>query len=153
TSGDWNTASTWVGGVVPSCSNVVVIANGHNVTVSTTANAAGVVINKGGTLTNNAGATTMTVGCTNNNNAFYNYGTHTMTAGNLKVNGFVAHKAESFFNHTGGDIIIDSNDNGNAATSVAFGGVSCKIETSNLNLTGGKITIVDPLVNESTPIS
>ena len=153
TSGDWNTASTWVGGVVPSCSNVVVIANGHNVTVSTTANAAGVVINKGGTLTNNAGATTMTVGCTNNNAAFYNYGTHTMTAGILKVNGFVAHKAESFFNHTGGDIIIDSNDNGNAATSVAFGGVSCKIETSNLNLTGGKITIVDPLVNETTPIS
>lgn len=153
TSGDWNTASTWVGGVVPTCTNVVTIAAGHNVTVSTTADAASVVIAKGGTLTNNAGTTTMTVGCTNNNNAFYNYGTHTMTAGNLKVNGFVSHKGGSFFNQTGGDIIIDSNDNGNAATSVAFGGVSCKIETANLNLTGGKITIVDPLVNESTPIS
>ena len=153
TSGDWNTGSTWVGGVVPTCTNVVTIAAGHNVTVSTTADAASVVIAKGGTLTNNASATTMTVGCTNNNNAFYNYGTHTMTAGNLKVNGFVSHKGGSFFNQTGGDIIIDSNDNGNAATSVAFGGVSCKIETANLNLTGGKITIVDPLVNETTPIS
>lgn len=153
TSGDWNTGSTWVGGVVPTCANVVTIAAGHNVTVSTTADAASVVIAKGGTLTNNAGATTMTVGCTNNNNAFYNYGTHTMTAGNLKVNGFVSHKGGSFFNQTGGDIIIDSNDNGNAATSVAFGGVSCKIETANLNLIGGKITIVDPLVNETTPIS
>jgi type IX secretion system substrate protein/Ig-like domain-containing protein len=153
TSGNWNTASTWVGGVVPTCSNVVTIASGHNVTVSATANAAGVIIAKGGTLTNNAGASTMTVGCTNNNAAFYNYGSHVMVAGNLKVNGFVAHKAGSFFNQTGGDIIIDSNDAGNVATSVAFGGTSCKIETSNLDLTGGKITIVDPLVNIGTPIS
>ncbi|MCL9805798.1 T9SS type A sorting domain-containing protein [Flavobacterium amniphilum] len=152
-SGDWNTPSTWVGGVVPACGNVATIANGHNVTVTTTANAAGVIINKGGTLTNNAGATTMTVGCTNNNSAFYNYGTHTMTAGNLKVNGFVAHKTGSFFNQTGGEIIIDSNNNGDVATSVAFGGTSCKIETSNLALTGGKITIVDPLVNIGSPIS
>ncbi len=153
TSGDWNSTSTWVGGVVPTCSALVTIASGHNVTVTTTANAAGVVIKKGGTLTNNAGATIMTVGCTNNNAAFYNYGTHTMTAGNLKVNGSVSHKDGSFFNQTGGDIIIDSNNNGAAATSVAFGGSSCKIETSNLALTGGKITIVDPLVNESTPVN
>nr|WP_294936232.1 T9SS type A sorting domain-containing protein [uncultured Flavobacterium sp.] len=152
-SGDWNTPSTWVGSVVPTCSNVVTIANGHNVTVTTTANAAGVVITKGATLTNNAGATVMTVGCTNNNAAFYNYGTHTMTDGNLKVNGFVAHKTGSFFNQTGGDIIIDSNNNGDVATSVPFGGTSCKIETSNLNLTGGKITIVDPLVNIGTSVS
>ena len=152
-SGDWNTPSTWVGGVVPACGNVVTIASGHNVTVTTTANAAGVIISKGGTLTNNAGVTTMTVGCTNNNSAFYNYGTHTMTAGNLKVNGFVTHKTGSFFNQTGGNIIIDSNNNGDVATSVAFGGTSCKIETSNLNLTGGKITVVDPLVNIGTPIS
>ncbi|SEQ03010.1 Ig-like domain-containing protein [Flavobacterium urocaniciphilum] len=152
-SGDWNSASTWVGSVVPTCTDVVKIANGHNVTVTTTANAAGVIINKGGTLTNNAGATTMTVGCTNNNAAFNNYGTHTMTAGILKVNGYVAHKTGSIFNQTGGDIVIDSNNNGDAATSVAFGGTSCKIETSDLDLTGGKITIVDPLVNIGTPIS
>ncbi|UOK42308.1 MULTISPECIES: T9SS type A sorting domain-containing protein [Flavobacterium] len=156
TSGNWNSTSTWVGGVVPTCSNVVTIASGHNVTVSATANAAGVIIAKGGTLTNNAGTSTMTVGnCANNlnNAAFINNGTHAMIAGNLKVNGFVAHKNGSFFNQTGGDIVIDSNDNGNPATSVAFGGASCKIETSNLDLTGGKITIVDPLVNIGTPIT
>lgn len=153
TSGDWNTPSTWVGSVVPTCSNVVTIANGHTVTVTTTANAASVVIAKGATLTNNAGATIMTVGCSNNNAAFYNYGTHTMTAGNLKVNGFVAHKTGSFFNQTGGDIIIDSNNNGDVVTSVAFGGTSCKIETANLSLTGGKITIVDPLVNIGNQVS
>ena len=153
TSGDWNSASTWVGGVVPSCTDNVTIAAGHTVTVTTTADAAGVVIDAGGTLVNNGGATTMTVGCTNNNAAFYNYGTYTMTSGTLKVNGFMSHKLNSTFNQTGGDIIIDSNDNGNAATSVAFGGTSCKIETSNLGLTGGKLTIVDPLVNISTPIT
>ena len=150
TGGDrnWNTAATWLGGVVPSCTNNVIIASGATVTVAATADAASVVINSGGTLTNNGG--TMTVGCTNNNNAFINYGTHTMTSGTLKVNGFVAHKLKSTFNQTGGDIIIDSNNNGNAATSVAYGVSSCKIDTSNLALTGGKITIVDPLVNEGT---
>lgn len=153
TSGDWNTPSTWVGSVVPSCSSIATIAAGHTVTVTNTSDVAGLVISKGGTLINNAGTTTMTVGCTNNTAAFYNYGTHTMTAGNLKVNGFVSHKTGSFFNQTGGDIIVDSNDNGNVATSVAFGGTSFKIETSNLALTGGKITIVDPLVNIGTPVS
>jgi hypothetical protein len=147
---DWNTAATWVGGVVPACTNNVIIASGATVNVSATADATSVVINTGGTLTNNGG--TMTVGCTNNNNAFINYGTHTMTSGTLNVNGFVAHKVNSTFNQTGGNIIIDSNDNGTVATSVAFGGSSCKIDTSNLALTGGKITIVDPLVNEAAPV-
>ena len=153
-SGDWNTAATWVGGVVPGCTNSVSIASGHSVTVTTTANAANLVIAKGGTLVNNSAANNMTVGCTNNIAAFNNYGTHTMTSGKLFVNGAVAHKAGSFFNQSGGDIIVDSNNNGAAATSVAFGGTSFKLDTSNLNLTDGKITIVDPLVNiETTPIT
>lgn len=152
-SGDWNTAATWVGGVVPDCANFVSIASGHTVTVTTTANAANLVIAKGGTLVNNSAANNMTVGCTNNNAAFNNYGTHIMTSGKLFVNGAVAHKAGSFFNQTGGEIIVDSNNNGDAATSVAFGGTSFKLDTSNLNLTDGKITIVDPLVNIETPIS
>lgn len=153
TSGDWNSPSTWVGAIVPTCSDVVTIAAGHNVTVTTNANVAGVVITKGGTLINNNGSNELVVGCTNNNSALYNYGTLTVTSGKLKVNGSVSHKAGSFFNQSGGDIIIDSNNSGDVATSVAFGGASCKVETSNLDLTGGKITIVDPLVNIGTPIT
>jgi hypothetical protein len=152
-SGDWNTAATWVGGVVPGCTNSVSIASGHTVTVTSTANAANLLIATGGTLVNNSAANNMTVGCTNNNAAFNNNGTHTMTSGKLFVNGAVAHKAGSFFNQTGGEVIVDSNNNGDVATSVAFGGTSFKLETSNLNLTNGKITIVDPLVNIETPIS
>ncbi len=150
--GDWNTATTWVGGVVPGCTDGVTIASGHTVTVTTTANVANLVINAGGTLVNNSLANNMTVGCTNNNAIFNNYGTHTMTSGKLFVNGGISHKVGSFLNQTGGDIIVDSNNNGDAATSVAFGGNSFKIETSNLSLTGGKITIVDPLVNLGTSI-
>ncbi|WP_396166964.1 beta strand repeat-containing protein [Flavobacterium sp.] len=152
--GDWNATATWVGGVVPGCTDGVTIASGHTVTVTTTANVANLVINSGGTLVNNSATNNMTVGCTNNNAIFSNYGTHTITSGKLFVNGAVAHKAGSFFNQTGGEIIVDSNNNGAAATSVAFGGTSFKLETSNLNLTDGKITIVDPLVNiETTAIS
>ena len=152
--GDWNATATWVGGVVPGCTDGVTIASGHTVTVTTTANVANLVINSGGTLVNNSATNNMTVGCTNNNAIFSNYGTHTITSGKLFVNGAVAHKAGSFFNQTGGEIIVDSNNNGADATSVAFGGTSFKLETSNLNLTDGKITIVDPLVNiETTAIS
>ncbi len=151
--GDWNATTTWVGGVVPGCTDGVTIASGHTVTVTTTANAANLVITTGGTLVNDSAANNMTIGCTNNNAAFNNYGTHTMTSGKLIVNGFVAHKAGSFFNQSGGEIIVDSNNNGDAATSVALGGASFKLDTSNLNLTDGKITIVDPLVNETSIVS
>ena len=151
--GDWNATATWVGGVVPGCTDGVSIASGHTVTVTTTANAANLVINAGGTLVNNSAANNMTVGCTNNNAIFNNYGTHTMTSGKLFVNGAISYKYGSFLNQTGGDIIVDSNNNGDAATSVAFGGASFKIETSNLALAGGKITIVDPLVNIGAAIS
>ncbi|NNT73231.1 hypothetical protein HKT18_13480 [Flavobacterium sp. IMCC34852] len=144
-SGDWNTAGTWTPSGVPACGDIVTIASGHTVTVNATASAAGVTINAGGTLVNAGG--TLTVGCTNNNAIFTNFGTSTVSGGTLRVNGGVYHRAGSTFNHTGGDVTIDSNDAGNASTSVGQGGSSLKLDTPNLNLTGGTITIVDPLIN------
>ena len=149
--GAWTTGSTWVGGVVPTACQTVIIATGHTVTVNSTAVAGNVIINNGGTLVNASGS--FTVGCSGKNSAFENYGTYTCSGGTVNVNGYVNHKSNSTFNHTGGDIIVDGNDNGNVATSVGFGGSIFKIETSNLNLTGGKITIVDPLVNFSSPFT
>ncbi|MGL2967586.1 T9SS type A sorting domain-containing protein [Flavobacterium sp. XGLA_31] len=143
--GDWNTASTWTPSGVPTCSDIVTIAAGHTVTVNGTASAAGVTVK--GTLVNAGGA--MTVGCTNNNAIFTNFGTHTVSGGTLTVNGGVYQRLGSSFNQTGGNIIVDSNAAGVAANSVGQGGSSFKIDTSNLNLTGGKITIVDPLVNNT----
>ena len=149
--GAWTTGSTWVGGVVPTACQTVIIATGHTVTVNSTAVAGNVIINNGGTLVNASGS--FTVGCSGKNSAFENYGNYTCSGGTVNVNGYVNHKSNSTFNHTGGDIIVDGNDNGNVATSVGFGGSIFKIETSNLNLTGGKITIVDPLVNFSSPFT
>ena len=147
-SGNWNDAATWSPNGVPSCSDVVTIANGHTVTVNSAGNnAAGVTINSGGTLVNTSGS--LTVGCTNNNAVFSNNGVNTVSGGTLTVNGSVTHITGSTFNHTGGDIIVDSNNAGDAATSVGQGGSSFKINTSNVSLTGGKITIVDPLVNNT----
>ena len=149
--GAWTSGSTWVGGVVPTACQTVIIAAGHTVTVNSAAVAGNIMINNGGTLVNASGS--LTVGCTGNNSAFENYGTYTCSGGTLTVNGYVAHRANSYFNHTSGFIVVDGNDNGNVATSVGFGGTLFKIETSNLNLTGGKITIVDPPVNYSAPIT
>ena len=149
--GAWTNGSTWVGGVVPTACQTVIIAAGHTVTVNATSVAGNVLINSGGTLINASGS--LTIGCTGNNSAFENNGTFTCSGGTVNVNGYVNHKSNSIFNHTGGDIIVDGNDNGNVATSVGFGGSIFKIETSNLNLTGGKITIVDPLVNFSAPFT
>lgn len=147
-SGNWNDAATWSPSGVPACSDVVTIANNHTVTVNSAGNnAAGVIINSGGTLVNASGS--LTVGCTNNNAVFSNSGVNTVSGGTLTVNGSVTHVAGSTFNHTDGDIIVDSNNAGDAATSVGQGGSSFKINTSNVMLTGGKITIVDPLVNNT----
>lgn len=142
-SGNWNSSATWSNNSVPSCTDTVTLLSGHTVTVDSAGSAAGINISAGATLIS-GNASNLTVGCTNNNAAFSNKGTYTINGGTLTVNGNILHGFGSTFNQTGGNIIVDGNHNGDAATSIDQ--TLFKIETSSLNLTGGKITIVDPAV-------
>lgn len=148
TSGDWNNASTWNKGTVPTCTDIVSINTGHEVTVNTTSNnASRVNVLTGGTLTVSSGD--LTVGCTNNNNQLTNSGTLNVTGGTLTVNGQLLSAANSTFNQSGGNIIVDGNNNGDAATSVASGTGIVQLNTNLLNWTGGTLTIVDPHANST----
>jgi hypothetical protein len=141
-SGNWNTASTWSNNAVPSCADTVTILSGHTITVNSAGSAAGVNINVGATLISDS--LSLTVGCTNNNATFSNKGTYTINGGSLIVNGNIFHANGSTFNQTAGDIIVDGNHNGDAATSIDQ--TLFKIANATLNLSGGQITIVDPPV-------
>jgi len=145
-SGNWNDASTWSSNSIPTCSDTVTLLSGHSITINSASSATGVNISAGATLINES--STLTVGCTNNNATFFNGGTFTINSGSLVVNGNVVHADGSTFNQTGGDIIVDGNNNGDAATSIDQ--TLFKIGNATLNLTGGKITIVDPAVSSAT---
>ncbi len=145
-SGDWNATSTWNGGIVPTCADVAVIANGHTVTSTTSGNVVrNVTISTGGTLVVSAGD--LTVGCTLNNNTLTNNGTLTVSGGLLAVNGNMVHNAASIFNQSGGDILVDGNEGGVAANSVASGVAIMQLNSQFINWTGGALTILDPHAN------
>lgn len=146
TSGDWNVGTTWNKGTVPTCTDVATIANGHTVTSSTSGNVArNVTIATGGTLVVSAGD--LTVGCTLNNNTLTNNGTLTVSGGLLAVNGNMVHNAASIFNQSGGDILVDGNEGGVAANSVASGVAIVQLNSQFINWTGGALTILDPHAN------
>jgi len=148
-SGPWESTSTWVGGVVPSCANVAILS-GHTVTVgaSTTATPNNVIINAGGTLSATGGS--ITVGCVNKNNYINNSGTLSVSGGSLVVNGNINNVSGSTFAQTGGNINVDGNDAGATATSVASGTHMVNIATGNVTLTGGTMTVVDPHAANNT---
>ncbi|MGG5210327.1 T9SS type A sorting domain-containing protein [Chryseobacterium sp. MIQD13] len=148
-SGPWESTSTWVGGVVPSCANGAILS-GHTVTVSssTTATPNNVIINSGGTLSVTGGS--ITVGCVNKNNYVNNSGTLSVSGGSLVVNGNINNVSGSTFAQTGGNINVDGNDAGATATSVASGTNIVNIATGNVTLTGGTMTVVDPHAANST---
>lgn len=146
TSGDWNVGTTWNKGTVPTCTDFATIANGHTVTSTTSGNVArNVTIATGGTLEVSAGD--LTVGCTLNNNTLANSGTLTVSGGLLAVNGNMVHNAASIFNQSGGDILVDGNEGGVAANSVASGVAIVQLNSQFINWTGGALTILDPHAN------
>lgn len=148
-SGPWGSTSTWVGGVVPSCTTAAILS-GHTVTVSasTTATPNNVIISAGGNLSVTGGS--VTVGCVNKNNYVNNSGTLSISGGSLLVNGNINNLSGSAFAQTGGSINVDGNDAGATATSVASGTNIVNIATGNVTLTGGTMTVVDPHAANST---
>lgn len=148
-SGNFNDAATWNKGTVPTCTDIANIASGHNVTVNSAGNQCrNLNIAVGGTLTMASG--NLTVGCTLNNNTFVNNGTLTVSGGTLNVNGSMVHNSGSTFNQSSGNINVD----GNAAGVIANSATSHIVDlaTTNLNLTGGILTIIDPSASTSTSV-
>jgi hypothetical protein len=147
TSGNWDQPTTWNGGIVPTCSNVVIILNGHTVTVNSAGNfAKNVTVNGGAGLTMNTGD--LTVGCGANNFSLTNNGFLFVEGGTLTINGNLNIASSSAaFNQTGGTIIIDGNNAGDANTSVAASTSIVQFNSSTMSLTGGSIQIVDPHAN------
>jgi gliding motility-associated-like protein len=146
--GNWNSPSTWNKNAVPTCTDNVTIAAGHNVTVNSASNVSkGILITAGGTLVVASGG--VTVGCTNNNSTLVNNGTLTVSGGTLTVNGNMLHNAGSIYNQSGGLIIVDGNAAGNATNSVASGTAIVQLNSQFVNWTGGVLTIPDPHANST----
>lgn len=169
--GNWEDGSTWDKGTAPTSGDDVVIAATHTVTVNgAAANASSLAINANGILT--VSGNTLTIngtiggGLTNNGTANLtggtivlgvgsgNFdrkmvteaaGTLTVSSGLLKINGSISIKGK--LNQSGGVISIDGNNNGIASGSVASGTFLFDLApaaNTDINLTGGKIIIVDP---------
>jgi hypothetical protein len=97
----------------------------------------------------NVAGGTVNLGITDNtfcNRTFSNNGTLTVSSGTLNVFGNITNASGSIFNQSGGAINIDGNAGGTASNSVASGTSLLNFAqvSTNINLTGGTLTIVDP---------
>ncbi len=149
--GEWSNAATWAcGAIPPSNTTPVVIANAITVSDAVGNIAGNVTINSGSSLTINTGGllTLGTVG--GGNSVLTNNGTLAVTGGVLNQNGSILINNTSNFSQSAGLISVDGNS-GSAVTSVitgtpifAIGTVGTNYATGIINLTGGKLQIVDP---------
>ena len=105
--GNWNSASTWVGGVIPGINDEVIIVNGANITLNVNATVYKLKINSGGTL--NIGNYTLSL---NGNGTLGGdleiYGTLNLNTGTLQLTGdFILYGT---FNYGTGTVNFNGND-------------------------------------------
>ena len=103
--GDWHATGTWVGGAIPANNDLVVIAHGHKVTLSTNIQSA---------ITDNV---------TINGNL------HFADGGKMHLNGRMTVKNTSNANNTAGEFVTDDADSGSLLSMV--GGTEIKISGNN----------------------
>jgi len=103
--GDWHATGTWVGGAVPANNDLVVIAHGHKVTLSTNIQAA------------------ITDDVTINGNL------HFADGGKMHLNGRMTVKNTSNANNTAGEFVTDSTSSGSLLSMV--GGTEIRISGNN----------------------
>ncbi len=151
-SGPWNDVNTWVGGVIPTCGVLAQIQSTHAVTVSSgTVATKGLIISNTASLTINGGTLNI-AGCEAANNStvsIQNTATLIVSSGTLSVSGNIDLGSTATLTQTGGNIIVDGNNNGDAATSVATGTPIVNL-TGTVGFSGGTLTIVDPHVGTAT---
>ena len=143
TTGNWNTGSTWLGGLVPGPNDNATILNGHAVTVNSNANVNNLNVNNGGTLIVTTGGTLNAGPSCGGNRQLYVNGTLTISGGTLNVNGNVILDDQSTFNMSSGALNVDGND-GTLAGSIGENIPLMEVITGDGTVNGGTITIVDP---------
>jgi hypothetical protein len=153
-SGLWSSPTTWIGECVPAIANAVTISSGHNVSVTSNAQAASLTfaaasadsnlnIASGITL-DVAGAVTMSVPAANQTGEFLNVGAGTLNAGSVTLNGSGGQKETDLTVSTGtinvsGDIAFPGNPPTQKLTSTGAAHINVG---GNFN-TGGSLTF-DP---------
>lgn len=117
-SGDWNVASTWVGGVVPSSADNAIINNGHTVTINTTGlSVNNLTINSTGILTYGAIPSSFTA------------------TGNVLIN--TGGILNAFQSTTGKTLIVNGNITNNGVMDFSVAGATLNLTSTNAQTVSG----------------
>ena len=151
--GSWGANTDGSGAAPGSISNVddFIIANGSVMNLNSGSASVRTLTITLGSLAVSSNTLTVAIAAQNNSTLSLAGGTLTVSGtGTVNVNGNLSVTATGTLNQSGGDINLDGNNGGAAATSVASGvaifGITSTTLT-NINLTGGTLTIVDPHAN------
>ncbi len=148
--GNWNTPSTWAGGIVPANGDLVVVKTGHIVTVNAFTNSIKNLENNG-TININASQGLFVGNLDGDNATFMNNGTLTIGSGFLYISGELY--SSGTFSKTAGGMFVDPNS-GTASTSLQnttrrFSSPYA-VELRGTNTVVGDINFRDPFIAGSS---